>query len=184
MTAWQSHWQRKLRATLDPRYREVRAQIRHNPYYRLKSWQEIPIAAELGFVLDVNRATLDDWLRLPGISIHQARSLVALTSSGGQLLCLEDVAAALSLPLSQIAPLAPVLSFTYYDPEGWDAPQRLNPNTSTLMELQQIPLLTAKLARRIVKEREQGPYRDIADLQQRLAFSGHFTTQLMYYLRF
>ena len=41
--------------------------------YRLRSQGEVDLAAELGFSLDVNQATVDDWLRLPGISIRQAR---------------------------------------------------------------------------------------------------------------
>ncbi|NEO88492.1 MAG: ComEA family DNA-binding protein [Spirulina sp. SIO3F2] len=183
-----AHWLspfRQVQQALNPSEQHVRQQLQQNPYYRLQSWAEIPIAADWGLRIEVNLAEVDDWLRLPGISIHQARSLVALTSSGGQLLCLDDLAAALSLPLARVQPLAPLLSFSYYDPEGLENPQRFNPNTTTLAELEQIPLLTERLAQRIFTERQtHGPYRDIADLQQRLAFSGYFTTQLMYYLRF
>lgn len=174
-----------MQQVFNPMRERVRQQLASNPYYRLQSWAEVAIAAEWGLRIEVNRAEVDDWLRLPGISIHQARTLVLLTSSGGQLLCLEDLAAALSLPIAHVQTLAPVLSFTYYDAESLDHPQRFNPNTSTLAELGQIPLLTERLAQRIVAERQaHGPYRDLADLQQRLAFSGAFTTQLMYYLRF
>lgn len=183
-----THWLAPLRhvhQALKPLEQQVCQELQQNPYYRLQSWAEVPIAAEWGLRIEVNLADVDDWLRLPGISIHQARSLVALTSSGGQLLCVEDLAAALSLPLERVQPLMPVLSFTYYDPESLENPQRFNPNTTTLAELEQIPLLTVSLAQRLFTERQaHGPYRDIADLQQRLAFSGYFTTQLMYYLRF
>ena len=54
----------------------IRNKIANDPYYRFQSLQEIAIAAELGIKIDVNQATVDDWLRLPGLSIHQARSLV------------------------------------------------------------------------------------------------------------
>ncbi|MGB0562242.1 MAG: helix-hairpin-helix domain-containing protein [Spirulinaceae cyanobacterium] len=184
MAPWRKLLQ-PMQQAFNPTQERVRQQLTCNPYYRLQSWAEVAIAAEWGLSIEVNRAEVDDWLRLPGISIHQARSLVALTSSGGQLLCLEDLAVALSLSVAHVQSLAPVLSFTYYDAESLDNPQRFNPNTTTLEELGQIPLLTERLAQRIFTERQtHGPYRDLADLQRRLAFNGAFTTQLMYYLRF
>ncbi|NJN21119.1 MAG: helix-hairpin-helix domain-containing protein [Leptolyngbya sp. RL_3_1] len=41
------------------------------------------MAAALGVRIDVNRATVDDWLRLPGLSIHQAHRLVHRVEQGG-----------------------------------------------------------------------------------------------------
>ncbi|MFW6358396.1 MAG: ComEA family DNA-binding protein, partial [Chroococcales cyanobacterium] len=103
-----------LSAKLNP----VRQRILNDPYYRLRSLQEVAIAAELGLKLDVNRASVDDWLRLPGISIHQARSLVELSGMGVQFLCLEDLAAALSVSIGRLKPLEPVLYFSYYDSDS------------------------------------------------------------------
>jgi DNA uptake protein ComE-like DNA-binding protein len=77
----------------------LRVKLLNDPYYRLQSLEEVRVAAELGIYIDVNQAGVDDWLRLPGLSIHQARSLTALTQSGVQLHCLEDLAAALNLPV-------------------------------------------------------------------------------------
>jgi len=54
--------------------------------------RRIAVAA-LGIQIDVNQASVD-WLRLPGLSIHQAR--VELCRSGVQFYCLEDIAAALN----------------------------------------------------------------------------------------
>ena len=59
----------------NPNWHPIRARLQNDPYYRLQSAEEIAIAAELGIRIDVNQASVDDWLRLPGISIHQARSL-------------------------------------------------------------------------------------------------------------
>lgn len=53
-----------------------------DPYYRFQSVEELRLAAVLGVRLDVNQASVDDWLRLPGLSIHQARLLVTLNQSG------------------------------------------------------------------------------------------------------
>ena len=49
----------------------LRSRILENPYYRFQSPFEIAVAADLGVRIDVNQAGVDDWLRLPGISIHQ-----------------------------------------------------------------------------------------------------------------
>ncbi|MEL7421226.1 MAG: ComEA family DNA-binding protein, partial [Cyanobacteria bacterium J06555_3] len=42
----------------------IRNKIANDPYYRFQSMKEIAIAAELGIKIDVNLATVDDWLRL------------------------------------------------------------------------------------------------------------------------
>ncbi|HEY9302535.1 MAG TPA: ComEA family DNA-binding protein, partial [Phormidium sp.] len=73
--------------------RSIRTRILKDPYYRFQSLEEVALAASLGIKIDANEATVDDWLRLPGLSIHQARSLVELTRNGIQFHCLEDVAA-------------------------------------------------------------------------------------------
>lgn len=156
-----------------------------DPYYRFQSTEEIRQAVALGVRLDVNRAGVDDWLRLPGLSIHQARSLVALAQSGVQFHCIEDIAAALSLPVQRLQPLTPILQFCYYDAESLGEIQPLNPNTASLEILTQIPLVDLFLARAIVQNRQQyGKYRNITDLQQRLGLSGQLTGDLMHYLQF
>src|SRR4028119_2001991 len=83
----------------------IRARIQNDPYYRMQSAQEIAIAAQLGIKIDVNQASVDDWLRLPGISIHQARSLVELSVAGVPFYSIEDIAAALSMPAQRLKPL-------------------------------------------------------------------------------
>jgi DNA uptake protein ComE-like DNA-binding protein len=161
----------------------IRQRSIDDPYYRLRSLAEIATAAELGIKIDVNRAGVDDWLRLPGISIHQARSLVQLSQSGVQFYSIEDIAAALNLSVQYLRPLAPVLSFCYY--EESDAIGRVNPNTASVDRLRQIPIVDASLASTIVENRMAiGPYRNLVDFQQRLSLSGQLTGQLMHYLQF
>jgi DNA uptake protein ComE-like DNA-binding protein len=175
-----SRWQH-----LNPHRRSIQAKILNDPYYRFQSATEIAIAAELGIQIDANQASIDDWLRLPGISIHQARTLVELVGNGVQLLCLEDLAAALSLPVGRLKPLAPILYFCYYEADSFLSPQRINPNSASWEELAQIPLLDLALAKVILKEREaKGKYRDLADLQRRLALDSKLVSQLMHYLQF
>ncbi len=183
-----SHWlssAAKLSKKLARDRWAIRERLLSDPYYRLQSIEEIAVAAELGIKIDVNQASVDDWLRLPGISIHQARSLVELVGMGVQLLCIEDIAAAISVPLGRIEPLEPLLYFCYYDPESHSIPQRVNPNTASVEQLRQIPLLEISSAQMIVHNRQQnGAYRNLADLQRRLALDSQLTSQLMHYLQF
>lgn len=156
-----------------------------DPYYRFRSLEELRAAVKLGVKLDVNRASVDDWLRLPGVSIHQARALVTLNQSGVEFHCLEDIAAALGVPVQRLQPLAPVLQFCYYDRDALDAIETVNPNIASLAQLMQVPSIDQALAQAMIRERQQrGAYRNLIDLQQRLRLSGQSTAALMHYLRF
>ncbi|NET58536.1 MAG: ComEA family DNA-binding protein [Symploca sp. SIO2E6] len=163
----------------------IRTRIQNDPYYRLQSAQEIAIAAALGVKIDVNQASVDDWLRLPGISIHQARLLVELTNSGVQFYCLEDIAAALSLAVGRLKPLQPILDFCYYDPASLLTPQQINVNIASVEKLTKIPAIDLFLARAIVENRlKHGLYRNLADFQRRLDLNPKLVSDLMYYVRF
>ena len=152
--------------------------------YRLTSVAEVAQAAEAGFRLDVNRATVDDWLRLPGLSIRQAQVLVDLRQSGVSFHALEDIAAALGVAVQTLQPLAPVLSFCYYDDLS---PLVIHPvaiNQATLADLGRVPSLSPALAQALLKERQRrGPFRSMADLQRRLNLSADTISTLMHYLR-
>ncbi|MGB2924658.1 MAG: ComEA family DNA-binding protein [Limnothrix sp.] len=163
------------------RKKRLQRQLRQDPYYRFRSLEEVNWAIALGLSIDVNRATIDDWLRLPGLSIHQARALVTLTDQGVQFLAIEDVAAALGLPPQRLQAIAPILNFSYYTPEL--APHQANINTATQQELIQLPM-AADLATRIIRERKNGPYKDFADLQQRLTLPNTVVMELLQRLRF
>ncbi|MGL4881523.1 MAG: helix-hairpin-helix domain-containing protein [Waterburya sp.] len=163
----------------------VRKKIANDPYYRFQSLSEIAIAVELGIRIDVNQATIDDWLRLPGFSIHQARSLVELVRMGVQLVCLEDVAAAISVPVQRLLPYEAILTFAYYDRLSSLSPEKINPNTATFEEILTIPGLNADLATNFLENRqENGKYCNIIDLQRRLNLDRELISQLMHYLQF
>lgn len=161
--------------------RRLQQQLRQDPYYRFQSLEEVAIGVAVGVSIDVNRATIDDWLRLPGLSIHQARSLVALTAQGVQFLTIEDIAAALGLSAQRLQPLVPILNFSYYTPAL--TPQSININTATNQELAKSPI-TPELAQRLITERQNGVYRDFADLQRRLNLPGTIVMDLLQWLRF
>lgn len=161
----------------------LRSRITEDPYYRFKSAFEIAVAADLGVKIDVNQASIDDWLRLPGISIHQARQLVMLSQAGVAFYSISDLAAALNIPIARLQWLAPVLSFQYYDRSL--ALPSVQINGATAAELMQIPQLSPELATAIVTHRERdGKFTDLVNLQQRLGLSGEVIGVLMHYLQF
>lgn len=163
----------------------LKSKIQNDPYYRFQSLSEIKIAADLGIQIDVNQAAVDDWLRFPGLSIHQAKTLTQLSEFGVQFLCIEDLAAALGLSVQRLKPLEPIMKFCYYDPESLHQIQRVNLNAATVNELTQIPEIRPVLARAIVRNRQLlGNYKNLVDLQQRLSLPSEMIAALMHYLRF
>ncbi|MBW4419383.1 MAG: ComEA family DNA-binding protein [Myxacorys californica WJT36-NPBG1] len=163
----------------------LKSQIQNDPYYRFQSLEEIKLAVSLGIQIDVNQANVDDWLRLPGLSIHQAKMLTQLSTSGVQFFCAEDVAAALGMSAQRIKPLEPIMRFCYYDPESLVQIQRVNLNTASPEELAQIPVMKPVLARAIARNRiTNGNYKNVVDLQERLSLPSKVTAELMHYLNF
>lgn len=158
--------------------------LQRSPYYRFQSFEELALAASWGIRIEANTACIDEWLRLPGISIHQARGLTKLTEKGLSFNCIEDVAAALSIPVQQIQPWAAVLQFCYYDREHSLEPMAIDVNTASAAQLAAIPAIDVCMARAIVHYRQMGRYRDLADLQQRLRLTTQATSALLHYLRF
>ena len=170
---------------LNSQKRSLRERIKNDPYHRFTSFEEISIAEELGFKIEIDKANVDDLLRLPGISIHQARSLVELINSGVEILSVEDMSAALKIPLQRLQPLAKILAFSYYDPESALTPQRININLATLEELKGINPISNLMAEEIVKNRlTRGDFKDLADLQKRLKLNGKLASEIMHYLYF
>ncbi|NJN75785.1 MAG: ComEA family DNA-binding protein [Synechococcaceae cyanobacterium RL_1_2] len=164
---------------------QLKQAIAKDPYYRFQTLEEIKFAVELGITIDVNRASVDDWLRLPGLSIHQARQLKALSDRGLQFLCLEDLASALDLPLQRLAPLGAILSFCYYPATSTVTPRKINANLANLDDLTTIPTIDPHFAQAIVIEREhQGKFNNLLDFQTRLNLGSDRVYQLMAYLSF
>jgi DNA uptake protein ComE-like DNA-binding protein len=176
---------RQLGNGVKSQFQPLRSKLLNDPYYRFQSIDELRLAAHLGIGIDVNRATVDDWLRLPGLSIHQARSLSSLSQTGVQFHCLEDLAAALSLSVERLNPYEPVLRFCYYDAQSICSIQAIDLNTASIEMLTRIPQVDLFLARAIVQNRQRlGRYRNLTDLQQRLALPGTLVANLMHYLHF
>ena len=162
---------------------DLRLRLTQEPYCRLRSLSEVWGAVHLGIRIDVNQAKVDDWLRLPGLSIHQARLLVELRQGGVEFHSIEDIAAALGMPLSALTPLEPILQFCYYGAVTHGVTNQININTASVEQLAEIPGLELFLARAIVQNRiHGGRFRDLVDLKNRLFLPGELITQLMHYL--
>lgn len=162
----------------------IRARILSDPYYRFQTLDELQLAASLGIQIDVNQAGVDDWLRLPGLSIHQARSLVELTQSGVHLHALEDIAAALGQPVQRLNPWKPVLVFCYYYEDSLHTIRPINVNMASVEALVRIPGVDTYLARTIVQNRSPHPYRNLTHLKQRLSLPSDTVAKLLHYLKF
>lgn len=159
------------------------------PIQRWWTIADVKLAAVLVPKLDVNRATVEDWQRLPSVTLEQAQTFVNLCQAGVQFYCVEDLAAALSLPPHHFQLLQPALEFCYYDEAGTKVETNLtgkiNPNRASLEMLLHVPGIDTDLAEAIVADRlAAGTYQNIADLQQRLSLPGELTSDLMHYLQF
>lgn len=181
-----AHWLKvaaQLHADLMAQLQPQRIQMLKDPYYRFESIEEVKAAAELGITIDVNRASIDDWLRLPGLSIHQARSLTQLTQAGVQFHSLDDIAAALDIPIHTLLPLESILRFYYYGDTNILS-NCVDLNTASVQTLQQVPLFTNGLIDAIVSDRQQhGKYLSLADFQRRLSISSELMNDLIHYIR-
>ena len=164
-------------------FHPLKAKLRQDPMLRLTTVTEVAVAAELGVRIDANQATVDDWLRLPGLSIHQARALVQLSHSGVVFYSVDDVAAALGLAVPQVAALAPILQFCYYDATS---PIDMLPpslNQATIAQLMALPMMSSPIAERILNERQRSPFTSWSDVHHRLRLTAEQTSQWMHYLR-
>lgn len=172
-----------MRRSLDSVTQARLQEIRQNPYCRLQTSEDVAIAVELGLFIDANRAAVDDWLRLPYLSIHQARQLVALRGAGVTFYSLEDLSAGLGVSLSVFQPFSTLIQFHYYCTDETSL-GGLNPNSAPLTELAALPGLTQEIAGAIVAAREARPFENLVDLQRRLGLSREAINQLLHYLRF
>ena len=161
--------------------------LRQDPGRRLQSADEVRHAAALGWRLDVNRATAADWRRLPGISTSQVDLLMRLQQGGVQLSGPDDLQRLLELPADLVATWQPLLLFRWY---GNGAPATPRPlavdlNRAPASELQrQLPQLDQVRRQRLLRERQRGPFRDLADLQERLQLPPALVEELIGKVRF
>jgi DNA uptake protein ComE-like DNA-binding protein len=142
--------------------------LAQNPGLRLRSAEEVRQAAALGWRLDVNRATAADWLRLPGCSPSHVDLLLRLQSGGVQLSGTEDLQNLLHVDGELIRSWTPLLEFRWYGEPPPARPAPLDLNRCRAEQLGAQLALEESRCRRLLQERSRAPFRDLADLQQRL----------------
>jgi DNA uptake protein ComE-like DNA-binding protein len=161
--------------------------LRHQPQLRLSDASQASHAAALGWRLDVNRASADDWLRLPGITAAQVDLLLRLQRGGVQLSGLDDLQRLLELPPDQRKAWEPLLLFRWYGDgaplQASPRPLDLNHASAAVLE-RELPQLDAVRRARMLRERQRGPFSDLADLQQRLQLPPALVEELIGKVRF
>ena len=145
--------------------------LQQNPALKLEDAGAVERAAALGWRLDVNRATAADWLRLPGIAANQVDLLLRLQAGGIQLSGADDLQRVLDLSAALVRGWLPLLEFRWYGEPA--APLQstalVDLNQASSQEMGGLGLDPARLSR-LLRERRRSPFRDLADLQQRLQF--------------
>ncbi|MEA5443610.1 hypothetical protein [Cyanobium gracile] len=143
--------------------------LAHNPNLRLRDAAEVRHAAALGWTLEVNVAAAGDWLRLPGCRPDLVDRLIRLQRDGLQWRDPGELAGSLQVPPEQVLIWMPVLRFARHDEAGHaQAPAPLAINQASEGLLRERLGLGPERCRRLLQERAREPFRDLADLQQRL----------------
>lgn len=161
--------------------------LRQDPGRRLENAAEVRHAAALGWRLDVNRATAADWRRLPGLTADQVDLLLRLQRGGVQLSGPEDLQRVLEVPADLVASWQPLLLFRWYG-DGTFAdvqPRAVDLNRASAAELRQrLPQLDQQRCQRLLRERQRRPFRNLADLQERLQLPASVVEELIGRVRF
>ena len=141
--------------------------------------RETPNAADT-WTLDVNRATPEQWQKLPGCSEAMVDVLMRLQRGGVQFSQLDDLALLLNLPADLIGLWTPHLVFRWHGdtpvlPE--QPPLDLNAAAPTLLE-QTLNWPKPRL-QRLIEERRRKPFEHLADLQERVCLPPDAVEQLI-----
>ena len=158
-----SHW-------LDPLARRVLQATGQLPVPpRPAPAQPLPNVPEPpAWVIDVNRASRNEWLQLPSCSQDTADLLVRLQQGGVQFASADDLFRLLELPNNLARLWTPHLLFQWHGdapPQPQAAPLDLNNASADQLALLGWP--EQRLAN-LMRERRRAAFKDLADLQERL----------------
>lgn len=116
--------------------------------------------------LDINRASMEDWQRLPGIGEKRARQIINFRESLGGFLRVEQVGEMYGLPDSVFQRIRPMLEL------GAAGVRKINLNAASAEDLDAHPYISAKQAKLIVAYREQhGTFGSVDELTKIAVFS-------------
>ena len=137
------------------------------------------------WILDVNRATAEQWLQLPGCSTAMADLLLRLQRAGVQFSQADDLFQLLDLSPQQAEQWRPHLVFHWYgDAPPLPEPSPLELNAASRLELEQTLLWPEPRLSRLLQERNRKPFENLADLQERLCLPPEAVEQLLGKVRF
>ena len=130
--------------------------------------------------LDVNRATPEQWQKLPGCSEAMVDVLMRLQRGGVQFSQLDDLALLLNLPAALVKLWTPHLVFRWHGDAPVlpkQAPLDVNAAAPTLLE-QTLNWPKPRL-QRLIQERRLKPFEHLADLQERVCLPPDAVEQLI-----
>ena len=137
------------------------------------------------WVVDVNRATAEQWRQLPGCSEAMVNVLMRLQRGGVQFTQADDLFQLLDLPALQAEEWRPHLVFNWYgDAPPLEEPSPLDLNGASPQELEQRLLWPAPRLQRLLQERLRRRFENLADLQERLCLPPEAIEQLLGKVRF
>ena len=139
-----------------------------------------PPAPAATWSLDVNRATPEQWQKLPGCSEAMVDVLMRLQRGGVQFTQLDDLVLLLNLPHDLVERWTPHLVFRWHGdapvlPE--QPPLDLNAAAPSLLE-QTLNWPKPRL-QRLIQERRLKPFEHLADLQERVCLPPDAVEQLI-----
>ena len=115
--------------------------------------------------VDINRSSVEDWVKLPMIGEKRARQIINFRESLGGFLTVEQVREVFNLPDSVYQMILPHLVLET------KTVHKLNLNTATIEDLNHHPYISGKQAMLIVRYREQhGAFASVEDLKNIIAF--------------
>ena len=130
--------------------------------------------------LDVNRATAEQWQRLPGCTAAMIDLLIRLQQGGVQFSQADDLFQLLDLPPLVAEQWRPHLIFHWYgDAPPLAEPPPLELNSASPQELQQTLLWPQARLNRLIQERIRQPFANLADLQERLCLPPEAIEELL-----
>jgi DNA uptake protein ComE-like DNA-binding protein len=163
---------------IEPEFLE-RINLLQNPQQRLTSEQQMLTARELGMSIDINRCSVDDLLRLPGVTLLEARRIVEIRRSGGPYFSADELQERTDVSWEKIRRLQSMLQFRYYEQKS-ALPVLIDVNSATATQIGQLEGIESDLAGRIVQERDlRGDFADIIDLRDRLNLPARIIARLM-----
>lgn len=139
---------------------------------------DFPARAEQPVIIDINRASAEEWQALRGVGPAYAKRITGFREKLGGFSSIQQIAETYGLPDSTFQLIKTQLRIS-------PVTRKIAINTASVETLRQHPYMDARKAAAIVSFREQhGAFQSIADLQKVKALSADLLKKLEPYLEF